>query len=176
MYDILKNLTVKGTVTRDFYNYNFISILPTGTQYVPNGEYAGIKSDVSETNSMVTATYKTKFIDKIGLSVLAGANSRRFKNNQLNLFGQSYTTPYFYSFSNLSTSSTTPVTSNVSTNSVFGSIDIDYKNLLFITATGRQDWFSTLSSESNKIFYPSFGASFVLSDAVTLPDELGRAS
>ncbi len=84
--------------------------------------------------------------------------------------GQSYTTPYFYSFSNLSTSSTTPVTSNVSTNSVFGSIDLDYKNLLFLTATGRQDWFSTLSPESNKIFYPSFGASFVLSDAVKLPD------
>ncbi len=60
-YDVLKNLTVKGIVTRDFYNYNFTSILPTGTQYVPNGEYAGIKSDVSETNSMVTATYKTKF-------------------------------------------------------------------------------------------------------------------
>lgn len=169
-YDVLKNLTVKGIVTRDFYNYNFTSILPTGTQYVPNGEYAGIKSDVSETNSMVTATYKTKFIDKIGLTVLAGANARRFKNNQLNLVGQSYTTPYFYSFSNLSTSSTTPITSNVSTNSVFGSIDIDYKNLLFLTATGRQDWFSTLSPESNRIFYPSFGASFVLSDAVELPD------
>jgi len=24
-YDVLKNLTVKGTVTRDFYNYNFIA-------------------------------------------------------------------------------------------------------------------------------------------------------
>ena len=78
---------MKGIVTRDFYNYNFTSILPTGTQYVPNGQYAGIKSDVSETNSMVTATYKTKFIDKIGLTVLAGANSRRFKNNQLDLTG-----------------------------------------------------------------------------------------
>ena len=41
---------------------------------------------------------------------------------------------------------------------------------MFLTATGRQDWFSTLSPESNKIFYPSFGASFVLSDAVTLPN------
>ncbi|WP_276501906.1 SusC/RagA family TonB-linked outer membrane protein [Terrimonas pollutisoli] len=169
-YDVLKNLTVKGIVTRDFYNYNFTSILPTGTQYVPNGEYAGIKSDVSETNGMITGTYKTKFIDKIGLSILAGANSRRFKNNQLNLTGQSYTTPYFYSFSNLSTSSTRPVTSNIATNSIFGSIDIDYKNLLFLTATGRQDWFSTLSPEDNSIFYPSFGASFVLSDAIKLPD------
>jgi len=169
-YDILKNLTVKGIVTRDFYNYNFTSIMPTGTQYVPNGQYAGIKSDVSETNSMITATYKTKFIDKIGLTVLAGANGRKFKNNELDLNGETYTTPYFYSFSNLSTSSVIPVTSPNTTNSVFGSVDLDYKNLLFLSATGRQDWFSTLSLGDNKIFYPSFGASFVLSDAVKLPD------
>jgi len=169
-YDVLKNLTVKGTVTRDFYNYNFTSIMPTGTQYVPNGQYAGFKSDVSETNSMLTATYKTRFIDKIGLTVLAGANGRKFKNNELDLYGETYTTPYFYSFSNLATASTTPKTSNIVTNSVFGSIDLDYKNIFFLTATGRQDWFSTLSPESNKIFYPSFGASFVLSDAVKLPD------
>ncbi|MFC0773563.1 SusC/RagA family TonB-linked outer membrane protein [Terrimonas alba] len=169
-YDVLKNLTVKGTVTRDFYNYNFTSVLPTGTQYVPKGEYAGIKSDVSETNSMLTATYKGKVNEKIGFSVLAGANSRRFKTDELNSSGQSFTTPYFYSFSNLSTSTVIPVNNRVSTNSVFGSVDLDYNNILFITATGRQDWFSTLSPESNRIFYPSFGTSFILSDAIKLPD------
>ena len=52
---------------------------------------------------------------------------------------------------------------------MFGSLDLDIKNFLFLTATGRQDWFSTLSPANNKIFYPSFGASFVLSDAVKLP-------
>lgn len=168
-YDVMKNLTVKGTVTRDFYNYNFTSILPTGTQYIPSGQYSGIKSDVSETNSMVTATYKAQLIKTIGFTVLAGANSRRFKNEELDLFGQTFTTPYFYSFSNLSTSSVTPVSNLVRTNSVFGSVDLDYRNFLFLTATGRQDWFSTLSPDNNKIFYPSFGASFVLSDAVKLP-------
>ena len=64
-YDLLKNLKVKGTVTRDFYNYNFTSIMPTGTLYVPLGEYSGIKSDVAETNGMVTATYKTNVADKL---------------------------------------------------------------------------------------------------------------
>ena len=68
IYDVLKNLTVKGTVTRDFYNYNFTSIMPTGTAYVPNGQYSGYKSDVSETNAMLTATYKAKLTKSIGLS------------------------------------------------------------------------------------------------------------
>lgn len=168
-YDVLKNLTVKGTITRDFYNYNFSSVLPTGTQYIPLGQYEGIKSDVSETNSMITGTYKTTFKNQIGVTVLAGANTRRFKSDEYNFFGQGFTTPYFYSFSNLSTSSATPVANNIKTNSVFGSIDLDYKGLLFLTATGRQDWFSTLSPANNKVFYPSVGTSFILSDAVNLP-------
>jgi len=168
-YDILKNLTVKGTVTRDFYNYSFTSITPTGTQYVPLGQYDGVNSQVSETNSMVTGAYKTSVAGKFGISALVGANTRRFKSDDYNFFGQTFTTPYFYSFSNLSTSSVTPVSGDIKTNSVFGSVDLDYKSILFLTATGRQDWFSTLSPANNSIFYPSVGTSFLLSDVVKMP-------
>ena len=168
-YDLLKNLTFKGTVTRDFYSYNYTNILPTGTAYTPLGEYAGLKSNVSETNSMITATYTTKIADRFGISVLAGANGRNYEEKRLNLTGKNYIQPYFYSFSNLATSSTIPYTGRIKTNSVFGSVDVDYKKLLFLTASGRQDWFSTLSMASNSIFYPSVGASFILSDALKLP-------
>ncbi|WP_428664882.1 SusC/RagA family TonB-linked outer membrane protein [Runella sp.] len=169
-YDILKNLTLKAITTRDFYNYNFTSIMPTGGQYIPQGQYDGIKSDVSETNSMITAAYNTRFGQSLGLSALAGANTRQFKNNQFDFYGQGYTIPYFYSYSNLATSTATPVASTVKTNSVFGSADLDYKNFLFLTLSGRQDWFSTLSPKNNTIFYPSVGTSFMLSDVVKMPD------
>jgi TonB-linked SusC/RagA family outer membrane protein len=168
-YDVFKNFTLKGTVTRDFYNYNFASIMPTGTLYVPNGEYSGIKSDVSETNGMITATYKADISEMFGLSMMAGLNGRKFENKQLTLSGINYIQPYFYSFSNLATSSTVPYTARITTNSVFGSLDMDYKSLLFLTLTGRQDWFSTLSPENNSIFYPSIGTSFILSDAIQMP-------
>ncbi|AYQ32564.1 SusC/RagA family TonB-linked outer membrane protein [Runella sp. SP2] len=169
-YDILKNLTLKATTTRDFYNYNFTSIMPTGGQYIPQGQYDGIKSDVSETNSMVTASYNTRFGESIGLSALAGANTRQFENNQFDFFGQGYTIPYFYSYSNLATSIATPVASKIKTNSVFGSVDLDLKNSWFVTLSGRQDWFSTLSPKNNRIFYPSVGTSLMLSDIVKMPD------
>ena len=168
-YDLFKNLTFKGTVTRDFYSYNYTNILPTGSAYTPLGEYAGIKSDVSETNSMLTATYTTKLAEKFGISVLAGANGRSYEEKRFTLSGKNYIQPYFYSFSNLATSSTIPYTGRIKTNSVFGSVDLDYKKILFLTGTGRQDWFSTLSNANNSIFYPSVGASFILSDAFRLP-------
>lgn len=168
-YDILKNLTVKGIVTRDFYNYNFTSIQPTGGQYVPQGQYDGIKSDVSETNSMLTVSYNTNVADRIGVSLLGGGNILVRKQEGFDFLGQTFTTPYFYSYSNLATSSATPFASHVRTNSLFGSADLDYKSILFLTFTGRQDWFSTLSPKDNSIFYPSIGSSFVLSDAIKMP-------
>jgi TonB-linked SusC/RagA family outer membrane protein len=174
-YDILKNLTLKGTVTRDFYSYNFTSILPTGTLYVPNGQYSGIKSDVSETNGMLTATYKTEINEMFGISVMAGANGRKFQNKELALTGNDYIQPYFYSFPNLASPSTKPYTGRISTNSIFSSVDFDYKSLLYLTLTGRKDWFSTLSPSNNSIFYPSVGTSFVLSDAFQLPRVVSNA-
>ncbi|WP_460474502.1 SusC/RagA family TonB-linked outer membrane protein [Emticicia fontis] len=168
-YDVLDNLTLKATTTHDFYNYNFTSIMPTGGQYIPQGQYDGIKSDVAETNSMLTANYNTKFGKSISMSALVGANARQFKNNQFDFYGQGYTIPYFYSFSNLATSMVTPVSSNVKTNSVFGSLDFDLKSIWFLTLTGRQDWFSTLSPKNNNIFYPSVGTSLMLSDIISMP-------
>jgi TonB-linked SusC/RagA family outer membrane protein len=167
-YKILKNLSVKGTVSRDFYNYNYTYVLPTGTRYIPNGQYNQLKTDVSETNTMLTANYNTTF-GHFGLSALAGMNQRSFNYNQLNLFGSTFTIPYFYSSTNLATTSTVPLNQHTRTNSAFGSVDLDYKGVAFLTMTGRQDWFSTLSPKNNTIFYPSVGGSFVLSQAIQLP-------
>lgn len=40
---------------------------------------------------------------------------------------------------------------------------------MYLTVTGRKDWFSTLSPEHNSIFYPSVNGSFILSEVVQLP-------
>lgn len=171
----IDNLTFKATVSRDFFNYNYTNILPTGTLYTPNGIYAGYKSDVSETNELVTATYKTNIVKALNVNVLAGVNSRKNATNELTLSGDTFTIPYFYSFTNLSKSSTLPYDAEIVTNSVFGSADFDYNSLAFLSFTGRKDWFSTLSPKNNSIFYPSIGGSFILSDAVKLPQAINLA-
>jgi TonB-linked SusC/RagA family outer membrane protein len=168
-YTPITNLIFKATLSRDFFNYNYSNILPTGTLYVPNGQYQSIKSDVSETNELVTVSYKTKIVSDFNGSVLGGVNSRKNITNQQTVNGSQFVIPYFYSSTNLATTSTTPYNAKIVTNSVFGSADFDYKSLVFLSFTGRKDWFSTLSSKNNSIFYPSVGGSFILSDAVKLP-------
>ncbi|WP_419801199.1 SusC/RagA family TonB-linked outer membrane protein [Mucilaginibacter sp.] len=168
-YEPVKNLVFKGVVSRDFYSYNYSNVLPTGTLYVPNGSYSGIKSDASETNGLATVNYHTRFADKFNISVLGGVNAQKSEVNQLSLNGSTFTIPYFYSYTNLATASTVPYTGRSAINSVFGSADFDYKSLLYLTVTGRKDWFSVLSQAHNSVFYPSVGGSFILSDALKLP-------
>lgn len=48
---------------------------------------------------------------------------------------------------------------------VYGVLNIGYKDYLFLTATGRNDWVSTLNPENRSFFYPSVNVSFVPTDA-----------
>lgn len=50
-------------------------------------------------------------------------------------------------------------------NSVFGILDLSYKNFLFLQVTGRNDWSSTLPLINASYFYPSTSLSFVFTDA-----------
>ena len=50
--------------------------------------------------------------------------------------------------------------------SAFGSATAAYKDYMFVTVTGRNDWTSTIPVESNSFFYPSVSTSFVFSDAI----------
>lgn len=169
-YEPVKSLVFKGTISRDQFNYNYSNVLPTGTLYEPNGEYSGIKTDLAETNALVSASYKSALTNDLNLSVIAGGNSRKVEESRLTMTGKNWTIPYFYSFSNLASQSTVPYNPRLGVNSLFGSLDLDFKSYLFLNFSAREDWFSTLSPSNNHVFYPSVGGSFILSDAVKLPD------
>jgi TonB-linked SusC/RagA family outer membrane protein len=49
-------------------------------------------------------------------------------------------------------------------NSLYGSAEFSYKNMLFLTGTVRNDWFSTLSVANRSIIYPSVSASWVFTE------------
>lgn len=56
--------------------------------------------------------------------------------------------------------------------SVFASAQLAYKRFLYLDLTARNDWSSRLSARNRSFFYPSAGLSFVLSEALELPEWL----
>ncbi|MCB0495550.1 MAG: SusC/RagA family TonB-linked outer membrane protein [Cyclobacteriaceae bacterium] len=53
---------------------------------------------------------------------------------------------------------------------VYGELTAGYKNYLFLTVTGRNDWSSTLPKQNNSYFFPSVSVSWVASDMFKLPE------
>ncbi len=50
-------------------------------------------------------------------------------------------------------------------NSLYGALDLSYKDTYYLSATARNDWFTTLSPANRSILYPSVSASYVFSNA-----------
>lgn len=171
-YDLLDNLYLKGSVSQDFYSFSSEYVQPTNNAFQPLGTYETRTASSQETNGLLTLNYTQDIGNDINISAMAGGNIQKNRYSQTLISGSEFTIPYFYSYTNLAVLTTTPTFSESAMNSVFGSVDLGYKNLLFLTVTGRQDWFSVLNPKSNSIFYPSVGGSWIVSESFDLPETL----
>lgn len=174
-YNILDELSVKVSGMRDIDRFESMDYMPIGTAKRPKGLFNSGTSFVTKTTAQALLNYNKTFFKDFQLTAMAGGNIERNVAESTSNYGSEFIVPDFISFSNLAIQSATVGLSRFGQNSVFGSADIGYKSLLYFTFTGRQDWFSTLNPGNNSIFYPSFGTSFILSDAIKLPSAISFA-
>ncbi|GAA4406094.1 SusC/RagA family TonB-linked outer membrane protein [Nibrella viscosa] len=170
-YDLTDWLYVKGRIGFDNYNYRYQDQTPYGTPFSLRGNYNVTGRNFTETNADLMLGVQKKFSEKFGLNLLVGGNQMRQEGRFFNYGSGPLNIPFFYDISN-----SDPANRGLGEqwfrkriNSVYGSAEFSYNNYLYLTATARNDWFSTLAPGNNSILYPSVGASFVLSDAMRLP-------
>ncbi len=175
--NLMSNLFIKGTVAIDNNDFSYENYVPKTNQFTPLGLYNSRFEKEGKTNFQVISNYNQRFFtDKLGLNVLGGAQRERNKLSRVDQNGDTWVVPDFYSLTNLVNKTLgNEFVQNEGYNSVFGEVNLDYKNFVYLTVTGRQDWFSVLNPGFNSIFYPSVGASFILSDVVKLPAFLNYA-
>lgn len=125
----------------------------------------------SQVNRILTTTAfgtfkKDFFKNKLKTTLRLGNAVYDFNDNVYSIRGENFLEPNFNSINN--TTTTTQRNKNTRTQKrvigVFGDFNINYNNTLYITATGRNDWSSTLPVANNSFFYPSLGTSFVFSE------------
>src|SRR5690606_7093240 len=149
--------------------------MPIGTARVPRGNFNSGTSFVTKTTGQLLLNYSTALFDNLQVNAMVGGNLERNVSRSTYNGGSEFIVPEFISFSNLAIQSATVGFSQYGQNSVFGSADFGFKDILYLTFTGRQDWFSTLSVGNNSIFYPSVGTSLILSEAIKLPTSISFA-
>lgn len=134
------------------------------------GNYYTTKTNYYNINSRLSATYNQDITSDLSLNVEVGASNNFNKYSSSYVHTDGLVIPGFYSLSNSAKSlqGSNHITKQ-QTNSLYGVIDMSYKQTYYLTITGRNDWVSTLPIDNNSFFYPSVSGSVILSEFLSLP-------
>lgn len=151
----------------DIYTTNTETKLYAGSRIEPKGSYSLGKQTFSELNysALITAK-KDNVISKLGGLVTMGGNLMKQKASQLKNTASKLELPNLFTINNRSGNAT--VVDEISErriNSVYGSVGLNWDNFLFLDATFRNDWSSTLSKANRSYFYPSVSLSYVFTES-----------
>lgn len=171
-YDILPWLYVQGRVGQDYFIADSENNVPTGSAYLSsapagqyNGEYSIGKSTFRELNLDFLIGANKKF-GQFGIDAQFGGNAMDNLNKAVSTSVRNFYARGLYTIENGVTKTPTQRYSNKKVNSLYGTLSLSYHDYLFLNATARNDWFSTLNPKSNSYLYPSVGASFLFSEAL----------
>lgn len=139
--------------------------------YAHNGGFNESFENFWDNNTDFLLTYKNQVTHSLSLDASVGGNLRTVKD----VYEYSHTNggllvPQLWTVQNsvLPTGATT--TQNLrQVASIYAYANLDFKDYLFLSLTGRRDQSSTLPSAHNAYFYPSASLSAVLSQMINLP-------
>ncbi len=169
-YQFTPWLYAQGRIGQDWYSMYHEYNTPTGTASLAspvtgfNGSYTQNFRDRRETNMDFLIGANKKFGD-FSAGATFGGNTM---DNKYQMLQESVTNFYvrgLYTIGNGQTKNPSYNYSRKKVNSLYGTIDLSFRDYLFLNLTGRNDWFSTLNPKSNSYLYPSASASFIFSQA-----------
>ena len=184
-YDILDWLNVSGRIRVDNSHNTFTekAYASTNTQLTElseNGLFGITKSMDRQVYGDALLNINKTFGDDWSLQANVGASFSDMKNDAMKIrgpisdgkSGEKAGLANVFNIQNLSNSTRTTRSQEgwrEQTQSVFASAEIGYKGTYYLTLTGRNDWPSQLAGEhsvKSSFFYPSVGASVVLSQLI----------
>jgi TonB-linked SusC/RagA family outer membrane protein len=106
-----------------------------------------------------------KTFGKLDINLMAGQSVNERK---IDLFYTGVRFLALQNFPNLSNSLESPSSAEalsiIRSVGVYGGADFSYKSMIFLSATIRNDWSSTLPQKNNSFFYPGVNTSFIITD------------
>lgn len=173
-WQILPVLKLRGRLATDFTSEKMeassTSSIPLSFGYsggfsLANNLYSNIYGDL-------LLTFTKKLTSDLELNVMGGYTARTQKNTTMSRStnGGLSTENMF----DLAASVNTPYSGSgretIVQDAFLGTVNLDYKNILFLEGTLRRDRYSTMHPDNNTFYYPSVNAGFVFSDMFQLPN------
>jgi TonB-linked SusC/RagA family outer membrane protein len=159
-------LTLMGRMGIDWSTDFRTSQWPFSSASYRNGRYREQLVNPMETNLDFLLTYNDSFLEDFTVNASAGGNMMYQRSRTITQTAPRLFTPNVFQLQN---SDGAILLSNTfrqkAVNSLFGVVSLDYKEILFLELTGRNDWSSTLALNHNSYFYPSVNVS-ILADKI----------
>lgn len=170
-YDINNWLFAQARFGQDYFVRDLEFRIPTGIASLAaapagfnNGEMTQEIRRFREVNAdfLVGATHA--ITKDLGLSANVGGNMMYNHAERNSIYGIDFIVRDLYAIGNTRTQTPLYVYSERQVNSLYGSVDFNFKDYWYVSLTARNDWFSTLSKAERSVLYPSISSSFVFSD------------
>ena len=123
-------------------------------------------------NSLLTINYDWNINEDWGLNVVAGNEVIQSNRGKYYEYGTGYNFPGWNHIDNATTQSTSSEHWKKRTVGFFGNVSASYKNMLYLTVTGRQDYVSSMPRGNRAFFYPSVSAGFILTELDALKNNV----
>lgn len=159
---------ITGRVGYDQYTTNDFTYIAPGSALIPLYQNGRLSKDMVN-YTYITTTVMTNFHKTFGdfdTHLMVGTTSEDFNTKSQNLWGYAFSTPGTISFNNMENTNKffTDATTRRRLVGAYGEAGVSYKDMVYLTATARNDWSSTLiPAPTNSYFYPSVSGSFVFS-------------
>lgn len=171
-YAFNDHLKLKVRTAADLYNDYRPMQWAVSTVDYESGAFSitDIKSEERNTDFLLSYT-NTASNGDFGYTISAGGNRFDNKGHSESITAPQLLIPGVYNIGNAAS----PLTGGNSVykkriNSLYGTANFNYKELVYLDVTARNDWSSTLPDGSNSYFYPSVGLNTNLKDILHLPD------
>ncbi|WP_294345296.1 SusC/RagA family TonB-linked outer membrane protein [uncultured Sphingobacterium sp.] len=178
-WTIKKDWTAMLRYATDIYWENRETKIPYSYTNEPRGAYGIVNLMNMEQNIDFLTTYTTK-LDAFQVTGSLGGNLRynrgkSVQNTSKN--GAGLITPGLYTLANISPLNLDfySTISERAINSVYGLVNLSYRDMVYLDVTGRNDWSSTLPVNNRSYFYPSASLSVLANQVFSLPKTINLA-
>ena len=137
----------------------------------PGGKITDQSYVQREVNSNAMLVFNKAF-GGINLNVVAGNEFYQQYSRELEVIGTGFNLGGYHNLDNTESQDPYEYFANRRTVGFYGSAQADYKSIVYLTATGRNDIVSYLVAGNRSYFYPSVGASFVFTELFEIPESI----
>jgi ferric enterobactin receptor len=149
----------------DQYTTDDYTFIAPGSAVIPLYQTGRLSKDLFDYTYMSTTVMSNfhKTFGDFDTHLMLGTTSESTEWLNQNHWGYNFITAGTISFNNISTDNKffTDGTTKKRLVGGYGEFGVSYKDLIYLTATGRNDWSSTLPIQNRSYFYPSVSGSFV---------------